>query len=83
MLLVILAGISVWFLTTNNQKEKDNELAYTELIKKVDAGEVEKVEMTVGSTSVKVKIRGEEEGKEKKTIVPNTQAFIELILKRK
>lgn len=35
--------------------------------------------MTVGSTSVKVKIRGEEEGKEKKTIVPNTQAFIELI----
>ena len=79
MLLVILAGISVWFLTTNNQKEKDNELAYTELIKKVDAGEVEKVEMTVGSTSVKVKIRGEEEGKEKKTIVPNTQAFIELI----
>ncbi len=79
MLLVILAGISVWFLTTNNQKEKDDELAYTELIKKVDAGEVEKVEMTVGSTSVKVKIRGEEEGKEKKTIVPNTQAFIELI----
>ncbi|MCI9245750.1 MAG: ATP-dependent zinc metalloprotease FtsH [Clostridia bacterium] len=79
VLLVILAGISVWFLTTNNQKEKDNELAYTELIKKVDAGEVEKVEMTVGSTSVKVKIRGEEEGKEKKTIVPNTQAFIELI----
>lgn len=79
MLLVILVGISVWFLTTNNQKEKDDELAYTELIKKVDAGEVEKVEMTVGSTSVKVKIRGEEEGKEKKTIVPNTQAFIELI----
>lgn len=79
MLLVILVGISIWFLTTNHEKEKDDELAYTELIKKVDAGEVEKVEMTVGSTSVKVKIRGEEEGKEKKTIVPNTQAFIELI----
>lgn len=79
MLLIILVGVSAWFLTTNNQKEKDDELAYTELIKKVDAGEVEKVEMTVGSTSVKVKIRGEEEGKEKKTIVPNTQAFIELI----
>jgi len=79
VLLIILVGVSAWFLTTNNQKEKDDELAYTELIKKVDAGEVEKVEMTVGSTSVKVKIRGEEEGKEKKTIVPNTQAFIELI----
>ena len=71
--------MAVWVLTSNQQKEKDDELAYTELIKKVDSGEVEKVEMTVGSTSVKVKIRGEEEGKEKKTIVPNTQAFIELI----
>ena len=67
------------FLTTNSQKEKDNELAYTELIKKVDEGQVEKVEMTVGSTSVKVKLKGDEEGNEKKTIVPNTQAFIELI----
>ena len=35
--------------------------------------------MTVGSTSVKVKLKGDEEGNEKKTIVPNTQAFIELI----
>jgi len=74
-----LVGVSVWFLTMNNQKEKDNELAYTELIKKVDEGQVEKVEMTVGSTSVKVKLKGDEEGNEKKTIVPNTQAFIELI----
>ena len=33
--------------------------------------------MTVGSTTVKVKLKNEE--KEKKTIVPSTQAFIELI----
>ena len=33
--------------------------------------------MTVGSTSVKVKLKDEEE--EKTTIVPNTQAFIELV----
>ncbi|MCI9087717.1 MAG: ATP-dependent zinc metalloprotease FtsH [Clostridia bacterium] len=79
VLTVILVGVSIWFLTTNSQKEKDNELAYTELIKKVDEGQVEKVEMTVGSTSVKVKLKGDEEGNEKKTIVPNTQAFIELI----
>ena len=35
--------------------------------------------MTVGSTSVKVKLKGTEEGKEKTTIVPSTQAFIELV----
>ena len=52
-------------------------MAYTDLIKKIDNKEVEKVEMTVGSTTVKVKLKNEE--KEKKTIVPSTQAFIELI----
>ena len=52
-------------------------MAYTDLIKKIGNKEVEKVEMTVGSTTVKVKLKNEE--KEKKTIVPSTQAFIELI----
>ena len=40
-------------------------------------GEIEEVEMTVGSTSIKVKVRNEEE--KKNSIVPNTQAFIELV----
>ena len=36
--------------------------------------------MTVGSTTVKVKIKNEEE--EKKAIVPNTEAFMELVQKK-
>ena len=66
-------------LTVNNGAEpKENlELSYTDLIKKIDNKEVEKVEMTVGSTTVKVKLKDKD--KEKKTIVPSTQAFIELI----
>lgn len=38
---------------------------------------VMKIEMTVGSTSIKVKMKDIEE--EKKAIVPNTEAFIELV----
>ena len=74
---ICIALIAV--LTVNNgaDKKEDLELSYTDLIKKIDSKEVEKVEMTVGSTTVKVKLK--DEYKEKKTIVPSTQAFIELI----
>lgn len=76
IVLVILIGISIYFLVFDKSGE-EQKLAYTDLIKKVADNEVEKVEMRVGSTNVKVKLKDEE--KEKTTIVPNTQAFIELI----
>ena len=56
---------------------EDTKIAYTDLIKQMSDGEIEKIEMTVGSTSIKVKVKGIEE--EKTAIVPNTQAFIELV----
>ena len=73
--LVVIAGILIF--NNNNKNKEDLELAYTELIKKIDNKEVEKIEMTVGSTAVKVKLKEVE--KEKTTIVPSTQAFIELV----
>lgn len=78
-IITVICVILITILTLNNGADtKENlELAYTDLIKKIDNKEVEKVEMTVGSTTVKVKLKNEE--KEKKTIVPSTQAFIELI----
>lgn len=77
--ITVICVALITILTLNNGADtKENlELAYTDLIKKIDSKEVEKVEMTVGSTTVKVKLKNEE--KEKKTIVPSTQAFIELI----
>ena len=78
MLVVLILATVIFFFTTNNKDENDDkELPYTELITEVNAGNVEKIEMTVGSTTVKVKLNGEEE--EKKTIVPSTQAFMEFI----
>ena len=47
------------------------------LIKEISSGNIEKIEMTTGSTTVKVKLKNKEE--EKKTIVPSTQTFMDLI----
>lgn len=76
ILAIILVGAIIYLFMTNDKVDK-KELAYTELIKEISDGTVERVEMTVGSTSIKVKLKNIEE--EKKAIVPNTQAFIELI----
>ena len=76
IILVIVAIASI-FLMQNKKEQDDNTLAYTDLIKEISSGNVEKVEMTVGSTTVKVKIKEQEE--EKTSIVPNTEAFVNLI----
>ena len=75
---LILISIIVSTIILKNQKsEEDKNIAYTELIKYMDEGKIEKIEMTVGSTTAKVKLKEIEE--EKKAILPNTQAFIELL----
>ena len=75
-IIVVLSGVAIYFLT-NNKNQDNTILAYTELIKEISYGNIEKIEMSVGSTSVKVKIKDVEE--EKKSVVPNTETFIELV----
>ena len=88
ILLYVVSGIvllallgSLIFVTIKENKEKgtvkEGEISYTELIKQIDEGNVEKIQMTVGSTTIKVNLKGEE--KPKTGIVPSTQAFIELV----
>ena len=81
-LICIIVGTVVILNNQNNKKDEEKELAYTELIKLIDNQEVEKIEMTVGSTSIKVTLKGQNEEDAKTAIVPNTQAFIELIHKK-
>ena len=76
VVIVVAAGIAIYYLTQNMNKD-DKTLAYTDLIKEISYGNVEKIEMRVGSTTVKVKMRNEDE--EKTSIVPNTEAFIGLV----
>ncbi len=78
IVLVIAIGVVSYFLFFyQNENTEENKLAYTDLIKQLANGEIEKIEMTVGSTTVKVKQKNVEE--EKTAIIPSTQAFIELV----
>ncbi len=77
VILMIALAIGIYFITTNNEETDEKELSYTELIDAINQENVEKIEMTVGSTTVKVKLKDVEE--EKNCIIPSTQAFIELV----
>ena len=77
LILVALIGISAYFMTNNKAKEDEKTLAYTDLIKEMSYGNIEKVEMKTGSTTVKVKVKNEDE--EKTTIVPNIESFMNLV----
>ena len=80
MLIPIVLALAIVFtlmIIQNNQENDELEVPYTQLIQDIDAGKIESIEMTVGSTSVKLKYKGEEE--KKHAIVPSTQAFVELI----
>ena len=77
---IIIALAFGGYLFYKNQKEKngdDTKLSYTDLVKEIEAGNVEKIEMTTGSATLKVKLKDVEE--EKTTIISSTQAFTELI----
>lgn len=87
VLIVIGAIIGIVYLGQNNKEKK--EVAYTELIHDINGGEIEKIKMTTGSTTITVTYKTTKEGAEgteenekerqKKVIIPSTQAFIELI----
>ena len=81
-LLLIGVMIAAYYYTTMGKEDKKDEktLAYTELLEEINNNNVEKIEMTVGSTSVKVKLKGIE--KEKTAIIPSTDVFMELIQDR-
>ena len=84
LIALIIASFVFIIINKNKQKSdenanKDNEIAYTDLIKEINSGNIEKIEMTVGSTSIKVKEKDKDEKDAKKCIIPSTQAFIELV----
>ena len=57
-IILVLAIIVASIFVLNSRKENDDKtISYTDLIKQIDEGKIEKVEMTVGSTSIKVKLK--------------------------
>ena len=77
LLLLTVLIVTTVYLMKDKEEEDKNTLAYTDLIKEISYGNVEKVELTTGSKNAKVKMKNEEE--EKKALIPDTEAFITLI----
>ena len=80
LLLISVAIYGLYMINKNGEDEEKN-ISYTDLLKEITNENVEKIEMTVGSTSIKVKLKGQQE--EKSASIPSTQAFIELIQNEK
>ncbi len=74
--IIVLIGFLAYQYNKNKNSD-ENKLAYTDLVKEIQAGNVEKIEMTTGSMSLKVKMKDVE--KEKTTIIPSVQVFSELV----
>ena len=79
LVILLLTALIIYFIYKNNgeNNSEENTLTYTELLKEIQAGNVEKIEMTTGSTTLKVKMKDVE--KEKKAIIPSIQVFTELV----
>lgn len=83
LILAIVAVLTYAYFTNQNKEEKDK-VSYTQLLRDIEDGLIENIEMTVGSTTLKItyKEREKEEDKEK-VIVPNVQAFVEYLHQKK
>ena len=77
IVLIAFIGLLTFFIMQNSKKEEETTLAYTDLIKELSYGNLEKIEMTTGSTTVKVKVKNQEE--EKTSIVPDIESFMNLV----
>ena len=74
--LILIAAVTFVYFNSKNKNE-EKEVAYTQLIKDIDEEKIEKIEMTSGSNSAKIKYKDVEE--EKSVSILDTEAFAELI----
>ena len=77
---IAIVAVGAYFYINKTQSNEDKEVAYTGLLQDIQNGLVEKIEMTVGSTTLKVTYKERENDEDtKKVIIPNTQAFVEYV----
>ena len=79
--LIIRAGIVAIFVY-RGQKNKEKEISYDQMYQDIIDGKVEKIEMTVGGTSVTVKYKDKSEDEEKTTNINSIQPFMEFVNKQ-
>ena len=83
ILLIALVALTTLFIIYSDTKNKEN-LPYTTLLDYLEEDKVEKMEMTYGSTTLKVTLKEREKEEDTETvIVPSIQAFMEHVQNRK
>ena len=77
--ILVVGAILINMFFENKNKEK--ELPYNELLTQISEQKVEKIKMTTGSTTVEVVLKGEGEEKDrtKHSMVPSVVPFVELV----
>ena len=83
ILLIALIALTALLIIYSDTKNKEN-LPYTTLLDYLEEDKVEKMEMTYGSTTLKVTLKEREKEEDTETvIVPSIQAFMEHVQNRK
>ena len=81
LLVIVLAAATAGYYFISKNKSEEKELAFTELMQYINDDKVEQIKMKTGSLSVTVTLKGEgeEKDRQKTTLVPSIQAFMEWI----
>ena len=77
VLIVCVGGFVIYKNNQNMEEEEKN--YYTQLITDLKEGKIETIEMEEDSDKIKVHYKDTDEADDKKVIVPDTQAFVELV----
>ena len=82
LIVAVALVIALYFMNQNSDKKEN--IPYTQLIKDIEEDKIEKIEMTVGSTTLKLTYKERENEEDTETaIIPNTQVFMEYINEKK
>lgn len=79
--LIILIALIAVMIFMNTKNKDDKKMAYNELITQINEQKIEKIKMTNGSNQISIILKGEGEEKDrtKTALIPNVQAFVELV----
>ncbi len=81
IVVVIAVGGYLFYMNSSIKKKNENKImTYNELLQEINNNSLEEIKLKTGSNSAKIKIKDEE--KEKDAIIPNLQAFMELVQKK-
>ena len=76
-IVVIALTVGIIYVYNNKEKKEEKEVAYTQLIKDIEEEKIEKIEITSGSATAKVKYKDIEE--EKAVSILDKEAFTEYV----